>query len=93
LGGSFGFSGSCIVNLRPVDENVFDLRFFIEQIAVGDNQIGDLSLLNRTEPVANSKNFRRRQSQRPQCRIRRKPRVDRFSWRLSERLSAAIPPE
>src|SRR6266436_3178886 len=61
-----------------VDKNQFDLRFFLEEIAVGDDEIGDLPVFDGAKAVGNAEDFRRRQRQRAKSSIRCEARVNRF---------------
>ena len=65
-----------------VDEDEFNLGLFVEQIAVGDHEIGDLAVFDRAETVADTEDFRRRQRERAQRGIRRETCFDRLLHRF-----------
>src|SRR5256885_3062534 len=61
-----------------VDENHLDLRFFLEEITIGDDKIGDFPVFEGAQAVGDTEDFRRRQRQRAKCGVRREARVNRF---------------
>ena len=61
-----------------IHEDELDFCFFVEEIAVGDYEIGDLAFFNRAEPVCNTENLGRGQRQRAQRRFGSEPGIDRF---------------
>src|SRR5439155_22537032 len=61
-----------------IDKNIFYFCFFVEEVAVSDDEICDFPLFDGAEAIENSIDFSRGKCERAQCCIGSKSGIDGF---------------